>query len=312
MRWTSTIALLAALVVGHGQATGNGAALQTGRPAFRGAVDVVTVNVTATDGSHRYVNDLQRDEFLVFEDGRKQEIAFFQQTGIPLAVALLLDTSASMDRTLRVAQKAAIGFVRELSVMDAATVIDFGSRVRVRQGFTDDMAALETAIQQTRAGGSTALYNALYIAIKEVSKAPAHEGAAEPRRRAIVVLSDGDDTSSIVSFEEVLEQAIRLDTAIYAIGLLEGNSSKARRSRDAKFVLRQLAHQTGGRSFFPTDADAFAGIYSDIKADLSSQYSVAYESDNPLRDGKFRRIGVRITRPGITARARPGYYAPTK
>jgi Ca-activated chloride channel family protein len=281
-------------------------------PPFRSGVDAVTVNVTVTDGSRRYVTDLGRDNFVLLEDGRPQQITVFRQTGVSLAVALLIDTSASMRLTLPLAQQAALGFVRELASTDVAAVFDVDSRVGVAQDFTNDRASLERAIQRTRAGGTTALYDALYIALKELKKTIRGEPFEDPRRRAIVVLSDGEDTSSLVSFDEVQDTAARSDTAVYAIGLFAPTTATSpwlEKPHEAEFVLRRLAQQTGGRAFFPTDAKELRAIYAAIKAELSNQYFLGYESSNPRRDGAFRRIAVRVDRPGVVARARPGYYA---
>jgi Ca-activated chloride channel homolog len=281
-------------------------------PPFRAGVDVVAVNVTATDGSRRYVTDLRREDFLVLEDGRQQQVTYFRKTGVSLALALLVDTSASMDQSLPLAKEAAIGFVRALGSSDVASIVDFDNRVLMRQGFTSNHDALERAIRQTAAGGSTALYNAVYIALKELEKMIEGESVTEPRRRAIIVLSDGEDTSSLMPFDEVLNSATRSDTAIYAIGLVGRDAPDKRKPEDAEFVLRRLAQQTGGRAFFPTDAKELSTIYGEIRAELSNQYFLAYESNNLRRDGQFRRIAVRIERPGIVARTRPGYYAPSR
>ena len=283
------------------------------RPVIRGGVDAVALNVTATDGARRYVTDLEHDDFLIFEDGRRQELTFFQKTGLPLALVLLLDTSASMQQSLAVAQEAAIGFARQLGPSDLASVIEFDSTVKVLQGFTSDRGAIERAIRQTAANGSTALYNAVYIALREAGKTRRDESIAEPRRQAIVVLSDGDDTASLIGFDEVLDQAARGDTTIYAIGLgVRSSLPTSHSAPNAEFVLKRLAEQTGGRSFFPLVAKDLATVYTEIKAELSSQYAVAYESNNPRRDGQFRRIAVRVERSGVVARTRPGYYAPAK
>jgi Ca-activated chloride channel homolog len=309
-RWR-TLLIVAASIAAHSAANGQ-AASAAQRPTFRGGVDLVPLNVTATDGSRRYLTDLEPQDFQIFEDGRQQHVTFFQKTGLPLALALLLDTSASMDQSLPIAQEAAVGFVRALAPADTASIIDFDTRVEVRQDFSGDRNALEQAIRQTAAGGSTSLYNAVYIALKELGKTVRQELLAEPRRRALVVLSDGEDTTSLVSFDEVLDLAARSDTTIYAIGLLGPETSAATRSNAARFVLGRLTQQTGGRAFFPVDAKDLNGIYGEITAELSSQYSLAYESDNLRTDGQFRRIAVRIERPGVVARARPGYYAPRR
>jgi Ca-activated chloride channel family protein len=285
---------------------------QSQRSVIRGGVDAVALNVTAVDPARRYVTDLEQGEFLIFEDGRRQQLTFFQKTGLPLALVLLLDTSASMHQNLEVAQEAAIGFARQLGPSDLASVIDFDNTVRVRQGFTNDRDAIERAIRQTEADGSTALYNAVYIALKEATKSPRDERTDQPRRRAIVVLSDGDDTSSLVNFDEVLDLASRGDATIYAIGLGNRTGPFAQTSSDAAFVLKRLAEQTGGRTFFPSAARDLSGVYREIIGELSSQYSIAYESDNPRREGQFRRIVVRIDRVGVIARTRPGYYAPAR
>jgi len=283
---------------------------QPQRP-IRVGVDVVTLSVTATDRSQRYVPDLNREDFVVTENGVPQELVFFARAGVPLALALLIDTSASMEQSLAIAQDAAIGFVRQIGSTDLATIIDFDSSVQTAQGLTSDRQALEAAIRRTAADGSTALYNAVYIALKELAKLPRDEPRM-PRRRAIIVLSDGEDTSSLVSFDEVVDLASRSDTVIYTIGLGPSAPATTRTDRDGQFVLRRLAQQTGGRAFFPQHIKDLAGVYSDIRDELSSQYSLAYESSSARRDGEWRRIAVRVRRPDVAVRTRPGYFAPSK
>ncbi len=156
------------------------------QPSFRAGVDIVSLNVIVTEGGH-YVTDLGPEDFNVFEDGVKQDVSFFNKTNLPIALALLLDTSASMDAKLSTAQEAAIGFARRLRPQDLAEVIDFDSRVVVLQNFTNSLPELEQAIRKTSAGGSTSLYNAVYIALKDLKKVVA-KNVDEIRRQAIVVL----------------------------------------------------------------------------------------------------------------------------
>ena len=215
-------------------------------PAFRAGVDVVSLNVTVSDLEGRFVTDLDQTNFQVYEDGVQQNITFFTKTQLPIALAMLIDTSASMDEKMVTAQEAAIGFSQRLRPEDLAEIIDFDSRVNILQTFTNDAVKLEQAIQQTSAGGSTSLYNAIYISLRELSKAPLRR--ADVRREAIIVLSDGEDTSSLVTFDEVLEQAKRSETAIYSIGLQSDDSRSRVGFREADFVLRQLAQETGGHS----------------------------------------------------------------
>ena len=287
-------------------------AAQPPQTPFRAGVDLVSLNVTVTEGAGKYVTDLTADDFNVFEDGVKQDVTFFTRTNLPIALALLIDTSASMENRLPTAQEAAIGFVRRLRPQDLAEVVDFDSRVVVLQSFSNNVAELEQAIRKTSAGGSTSLHNAVYIALKDLKKVVA-KSTDEIRRQAIVVLSDGEDTSSLLPFEEVLDLAKRSETAIYSIGLRagEGPSTSAKGFKEAEFVMRQFSQETGGRSFFPNQIAELANIYGQISDELSSQYTVGYTSKNPKRDGSWRRVVVRIVRPNMTARTKLGYFAPT-
>ena len=276
---------------------------------FRAGVDLVSLSVTVTAQDGRYVTDLSQSEFEVFEDGVLQQLTFFTRTQMPIAAAILLDTSASMEEKLQTAQAAATGFIKRLRPDDVAEVIDFDSKVKTLQEFTGDLAALEAAVRRTTAGGSTSLYNALYISIKTLRtvEAPSPD---QIRRQAVVVLSDGEDTSSLLGYEEVLDLAKRSETVIYAIGLRSPRQETGRGFHEAEFVLRQLAQETGGRVFFPETIAELPGIYDQIWEELLSQYSLGYTSSNPRRDGQWRRIVVRVTRPGVQARTKQGYYAP--
>ena len=310
----SAAAVALALVTAHAQAPQTPPQAPQTQPQvpFRAGVEVVSLNVTVTDGTQRYVTDLTADDFNVFEDGVKQDVTFFNRTNLPIALALLLDTSASMESKLPTAQEAAIGFARRLRTQDLAEVIDFDSRVVVLAPFTNGASDLEQAIHKTSAGGSTSLYNAVYIALKDLKKVIA-KNTEEIRRQAIVLLSDGEDTSSLLPFEEVLDLAKRSETAIYAIGLRtnDGPGSTSKGFKEAEFVLRQFAQETGGRSYFPAQISELAAIYGQIADELSSQYTVGYTSRNGRRDGSWRRVVVRVARQNLTARTKLGYFAPT-
>ncbi len=239
-------------------------------PSFKTGVDMVSMNVTVTDPSGRYVTDLSTEQFGVFEDGVKQDVAFFSRSNLPIALALLLDSSASMEDRMLTAQEAAAGFARRLRPQDFGELIGFDRDVRVLQGFTNDHATLEQAIRRTSVGGSTSLYNAVYISLKELKKIHAAR-EEEVRRQAIVLLSDGEDTSSLVTYDQVLDLAKRSETSIYAIGLRSKDDLVARGFQDADFVLRQLAQETGGRTFFPERVEDLATVYGQIADELASQ-----------------------------------------
>jgi Ca-activated chloride channel family protein len=279
-------------------------------PKIRSGVELVSLNVSVTEEG-KFVTDLEQGDFEVFEDGARQAISFFSRKQQPIALSILLDTSNSMDDKLKTAQEAAIGFARRLKPDDVASIIDFNSQVRIIQDFTASQEALDKAIRSTQANGSTSLYNALYVSLKELRKVPVRN-EDEIRRQAIVVLSDGDDTSSLMPYEEVLDLAKRSETAVYTIGLRPPQNETMRGGfKEAEFVLRQLAQETGGRSFFPTSVGELPKIYDLISQELSTLYSIGYSSRNPSRNGAWRRIVVRVARPGMLARTRQGYYGPT-
>ena len=275
---------------------------------FRTGVELVSLNVTVTDTTGRYVSDLDQPDFSVFEDGAKQDITFFTRRIQPIALSLLLDSSASMDDKLTTLQVAASHFVARMKPTDTAQVIDFDSRVEIRQAFTSNQAELTAAINKTSSGGSTSLHNAIYIALKELKKIRV-QSEEDVRRQAIVVFSDGEDTSSLVSFDEVLDLAKRSETAVYTIAL-RGPENQRKGFREAEFVMRQLADETGGRAFFPDRIEDLNNVYGQIADELASQYTVGYSPRNPRRDGAWRRVVVQVARPNVVPRTKRGYYGP--
>jgi Ca-activated chloride channel family protein len=275
---------------------------------FRSSVDIVSLSVTVTDAENHHVQNLEAGQFTVFEDGVKQDITFFNKRQQSSALSLLLDSSASMEDKIETLQKAAINFVARLQPKDLAQVIDFDSRVEIRQPFTSKQEDLEAAIMETTAGGATSLHNAIYIALKELKKIEART-AEEVRRQALVVFSDGEDTSSLVSFEEVLDLAKRSETAMYTISLQSDSRLRGQGFKEAEFVMRQLAQETGGKAFFARHLEDLADVYAEIADELASQYTMGYTSRNPLRNGAWRRIVVQTDHPDASARTKRGYYA---
>jgi Ca-activated chloride channel family protein len=214
-------------------------------------------------------------------------------------------------------QNAASGFAATLRPGDRAAILAFNNRVHVLQSFTEDLAAAGRAIASTTASGGTALHNAVYVALREFARqAPAD---ATVRRRAIVVLTDGEDTASLMTFEELMAEARRSGVSIYTIGLHAEPSSvyAATRSRryfsQADFAMRALAQETGATAFFPTGARDLEAAYDAIGRELSHQYALGYVSNNPVKNGAFRRVVVRIAdRPDARPRTRAGYLAPAQ
>ena len=301
------IALALTLVVAAGTAFGFASTAATAQQVLRSGVDLVSLNVTVTSGES-FVSGLKKERFQIFEDGASQEITFFSAERQPVALSILIDSSTSMDQKLVVAQEAAIGFVKRLGPKDVAQVIDFDSEQRVVQTFTNDHVALEKAIRTTAPGGSTKLYNALYVALVELKKVKA-QSLDEVRRQAIVVLSDGEDTASAVDYDYVLDAAKRSEVLIYCIGLKSRTDSPTKGFKEADFVLRTHAQETGGRVFFVELLPQLTSVYQTIADELVSQYTIGYSSRNPKRDGAWRTVRVIVDSPDAVARTKPGYYA---
>jgi Ca-activated chloride channel family protein len=287
----------------------------SGQAVFRSGVDLVALNVVVTDGSARFVTGLQQQDFAVFEDGVQQDVSFFGASAIPLDLAILLDTSSSMNDKMSEVQQAASGFAGTLRDGDRVMIVDIKDATKVLQSLTSDVEAAKAAIAATTAKGGTALFNGVYLTLKELMK---QRGPAEEiRRQAIVVLSDGEDTASLVSFDDVMAQAKESGIAIYTITLRSpyqmqlAQTAGPRFHSDAEFSMKALAHETGARSYFPAAIAELAGVYTSIAQELASQYALGYMPANPRRDGAFRRLTVRINdRPGTSTRTRSGYYAP--
>jgi Ca-activated chloride channel family protein len=278
---------------------------------FRGGTDVVLLNVSAVDGRNRPVPGLAREDFQVFEDGIPQDIAIFTREAQPIALSLLLDTSTSMEPRMSVAQEAASGFIGKLQPRDIAQVISFDSRVLIAEPFTPDRGALDRAIRKTEAGGQTSLYDAVYIALDSLNRAPKPSVDAV-RRQVIVLLSDGEDTASHKDYDEVMALSRRSDVIVFAIGVKTNAEPVKPGWNEAEFVLRTLAQETGGRVFPLTDFSTLASIYAQITDDLASQYTLGYRSKNLRRDGGWRRVVVQVPQGGVTARTKSGYFAPAK
>jgi Ca-activated chloride channel homolog len=279
-------------------------------PTFGVGVEVVTLTVSVVDPRSRYVTDLKERQFAVFEDGVRQELSLFTQENLPISLSIMIDTSASMTEKLGVAQAAAVRFTKTLREQDAASVMQFNNKATVLQDFTADLAHLDAAIKKTEASGSTSLHNALYVALKDLGK---QKQAGELRRRAIVLLSDGEDTSSLVTDEQVLQLARETEIAIYAISLRPDRARDRMRLNfsQAAHVLTALAQESGGQVYFPNSLSELDTVYDRIAEELRTQYNLGYVSINKRRDGKWRRIVVRVPeREDLVVRHRLGYYAP--
>lgn len=285
-----------------------------GPAVFRSGASLVALNVTVTEGK-RLIPGLTLDDFAVYEDGVLQRVQFFESHDIPIDLILLIDTSASMSDKMPVVHEAAIGFLKTLREADRGAVVTFGDNVNIAQALTSDRAVLEQAVRRAHPQGSTALHNALYVAMKEFGRTAQQSG--EVRRQAIAVLSDGEDTSSLIAFEDVLAMARKTGINIYTI-CLQNRYSIARAESGRKYFsesdysMKTLAQETGAQSYFPQSVQELKGIYAGISDELSNQYSIGYAPTNWRADGRFRRIIVKVNaHPEFRPRARMGYTAET-
>ena len=281
---------------------------------FRSRVDVVALNVIVTDGAQKFVTGLAPADFAVYEDGVQQEVSFFGASDVPLDLAILLDTSASMTGKIQTAQQAAIGFVSTLRASDRATIIDIKDSARVVFPLGSEADAARKAILATVPSGGTALYNGTYLALKEMAKERRSNG--EVRRQAIVLLSDGADTSSLISYDDVMELAKQSGISIYTISLrskydlIRAASRGTHYFSQSDFGMKALAQETGARAFFPSDISELSGVYSSIAEELATQYALGYTSKNPRVDGTYRRVIVQVmAKPGVRTRTRAGYLS---
>lgn len=277
-------------------------------PVFGAEIEVINLNVSITDARGQYVSGLNREDFAVFEDGIKQDLSIFAHENLPISMVLMVDTSASMDVKLPMARTAGKRFVRTLRQQDVAQVMQFNDRATVLQDFTADHAELEAAFDRTDASGPTALHNALYVALKDLAK---QKSGPELRRRALILLSDGEDTASLVSDDQVLELARKTEINIYAISLRARTASERNRLKfsQAAHLLTALTQDTGGQVHFPNSLSELEAVYDRIAEELRTQYSLGFVSNNKRTDGKWRRIVVRVPgREDLKVRHKLGYY----
>ena len=281
-------------------------------PTFRSATELVNLNVSVVGVNAKPVDGLTLDQFEVFEDGVRQEVKFFAPGAMALDVAVVIDTSSSMAASLGVVQTAATGFLKALRPGDRASVMAISGGLRVLQPFTSDISALAAATRTVRAAGNTPLYASIYTALHELDRL--RKSAVEPRRQALIVLSDGQDTASAFGFIDLMTTVRRLAVPVYTIAPRPSEAARVQReqvfgesTQEQDFELRTLAAETGGRAFFPISLRQLSGVYDDIAGELANQYSLGYQSTNAKRDGTFRHISIRVAVPGVRWRTRSGY-----
>jgi Ca-activated chloride channel family protein len=290
------------------------------------SVNLVDVLFTVLNRRNKLVPELDKPDFKIFDDNVSQEIRYFsKQTDLPLRIGMLLDTSNSIRDRLKFEQDASINFL--YSVLrhgkDEAFVMTFDDEPQVLQGFTGDNGKLRDQIMKTRAGGGTAIYDAIYLACSKILSHPPRPAGDQPDvvRRVMILISDGEDNLSTHTRSEAIEMAQITDVVIYTISTnqewvsttqKDANTGGALKYHltDNDKILQNLAEQTGGRAFFPYRVDDLDQSFQDIGDELRNQYSISYAPANSILDGRYHKIRVEVPdHKGYQVRARQGYFA---
>ena len=305
---TSQYGVPAAAVVGVGSSTAfAGTGPDDSILTIRKRVDEVNVLFIATDRHGKFVRNLNQNDFSIFDDHKPVEsiIDFRRETDLPIQLGLLMDVSGSVQGRFGFEKEAAIGFLQHIirPGYDRAFVVGFNKESHLAQDFTDSIPALAAGVQRLSNGGGTALYDAIYKACKDKLL---REHSDHPIRKAIVVVSDGEDNQSEVTRAQAIEMAQRAEVLIYAIStddsglILRGDK-----------VLEDLASATGGRAFFPYKMKDITHSFAAIEDELRSQYDVSYKPSDFDADGRFHSIQITSLKKDLQVRARRGYYAPS-
>ena len=270
-------------------------------------VNEVNVVFTVTDGHGHFVKDLAENNFRVLDDNKPQQILSFRsETDLPLRVGLLIDVSDSIRERFRFEQEAAVEFLSQTirQKTDKAFVVGFNAVAELTQDYTDDAGELARGVRALRPGGSTALFDTIYYTCRKKLMDPLAN--LEDNRRAIILLSDGDDNQSRFTLGEAIEMAQRAKVIIYAIS----TNTTGQKTRGDK-ILEEFAGTTGGRLFRPNKLQEVTRAFADIQSELRSQYAISYHPSDFVPDGRYRRIDIDAkAREKLKVRARKGYYAP--
>ncbi|CAN5443156.1 hypothetical protein BH10ACI2_BH10ACI2_23590 [soil metagenome] len=264
---------------------------------------IVVMNATITDASGKAVGGLKQKQFQIFEDGVEQKILTFESEETPFAAVILLDTSGSMEERVTLARSAAIQFLAGLRTEDYVAVYNFDSKVEIVQDFSNSHDLRDQAFD-LKATGMTVLNDAVYKAAEILSK-------RTEKRRAIIVLSDGGDTSSKRSSEKALQAALLAGATIYTVDMSPPDAKPQERLPN-QGVLKNFAEKTGGKFVATPGGVAMRDAFRNIVDELGIQYTLAYEPANSKKDGKWRSLELKIARPNLTIRTRKGYNAPKK
>jgi Ca-activated chloride channel homolog len=272
-------------------------------------VDLVVVTATVTTDKNQYLTGLESKNFQLWEDKVEQEISYFSTEDVPMSVGIIFDTSGSMKDKLETARNAYSTFLRGGNKSDEYFLVEFSDRPRVASNFTTDITRLQNKLMFEQAKGMTALYDAVYLGLDTLKE-------ANNPKKALLLITDGEDNRSRYHFSDVKEFVKEKDVQIYSIGIVDDWNSQLGAGRTGRALLEELSELTGGRSFFPSSVNELEDICEKIAVELKNQYVVGYHSTNKAKDGKWRKLRVKVTPPkgtdvSLNVRAKTGYYGPT-
>jgi Ca-activated chloride channel family protein len=277
---------------------------------FPSQLEEVHLTVSVRDATGRLVSNLKPEDFVVLENGRPQNVQLFaravepgQEDALALDLGLLMDTSASMLQQLRLSQEAAVRFLESIPRARDLVTIFVDDDIRLSRYNSENQQGLFERIADAKGGGDTALYDAISVYLSRVQESSG--------RKVLVLFTDGEDTRSALGLGEVLELIRSSGVTIYPIAFTGGFGPGSTRALRSKSVLEQMAELTGGAVFTPRSSKDLSGIYTRILQELQAQYVLGYVSDDPARDGKFRRLKVDVPGKGVRVRHRAGYFAPS-
>lgn len=284
--------------------------------AFRADSTLVLVPVSVTDPSNRYVLGLAKEDFRLFEDDVEQKVTHFSNEDAPLSIGLLVDTSGSMGAKLDTSRRAVSEFLKTLNKDDEAFLVEFSDQAQLAVPLTNDAGAIESSMTSATSGGLTALLDAVHMGLQEMKR-------AKNPRKALLIISDGGDNNSRFTSRQIADLVRVADVQIYAMGVFEptlsfglGGGKLGTAEMDGPRLLSSIADQTGGRALAATNLRELPGIAERIGIELRNQYVLAYSPVNHSRDGKYRKIEVKLQQPkalpALKARWRLGYYAPSE
>ena len=271
-------------------------------------VDLVLVNSTVTDPLNRYVSGLESEHFQVWEDKVEQKVAYFNAEDVPISVGVIFDVSGSMKDKIATSRNAASTFLKTGNPDDEYFLVTFANRPEVDSDFTTDVSKLQSKLLVTNAKGMTAMYDSVYLGLEKLKE------GSNPKK-AILLITDGEDNHSRYTYQNVKEFVKEQDVQIYGIGIVDDYNSQLSAGRTGRVMIEELADLTGGRAFFPDSAYELEDICTKIAVELKNQYVIGYHSTNGAKDGKWRKLRVKVNPPKgvdkLNVRYKQGYYAPT-